>query len=587
MLEKPIGLHKDVLLRPGNANSLKIDGNTAHSTGFWWEHAGAFYVGGSLYYVDNMFLRYNPGRGDFGRDARFPCSNYTACVGANCRCREEDTRPLTFTNSKTFLTAGVGLNSWTGDMDVNGFEAYDQRLAIESLSDGFWINRMFVACRTGEDLGLPSPGTAAKLEGSGFYWYDTGQSHIITNSIFQNCGYRSDDFNQYDNTASRGCGTKVDSTKGCHEGSTTFGFLTHSDQFVPEVMQATKNLSFRSCGRRFKFTRGWDDTVSGRCQNWLDYDGTASGLNEPVLIGSGLPSSADWWGVDDDVIFDTQGPVSFIKQNNGPGRGLAHVYFSWDKSLHDKTGGEFCINGGGGKPCPTHGHVRHLGPKFSPSKSGVSQGLPITVNPDTVGPVGGFGWVLKLKDGAPRELTISQIEIDPEHVLLLSIAYPVGTVFNISARAEPWCWDEWNGKSACREYMTAVNSVKAVRDGPGNTYHVDSNGVLTLRLFQIARTWTGDPDWFGIPTYDMIARDKVNFAIPRYERSGVRLPKSTQASFLIQAMCSGTTTGVFCTENVVDYDPDVCQPGYEQVAYDKCCSKTVPGRCTFADGTTT
>ena len=79
------------------------------------------------------------------------------------------------TNTKTFLSAGVGINSWTGQMNVKGFEAYDQRLAIEALSEGFWIDKMYVACRTGEALGLPSPGTAAKLEGSGFYFYDTGQ----------------------------------------------------------------------------------------------------------------------------------------------------------------------------------------------------------------------------------------------------------------------------------------------------------------------------------------------------------------------------------------------------------------------------
>jgi hypothetical protein len=159
---------------------------------------------------------------------------------------------------------------------------------------------MFVRCRTGESLGLAVAGTTArKLEGSGFYWYDTGQHHIITRSTFQNCGFRSGDYTQYDNSPTRGCADD-DDDNGCSDESTVFGFLTHSDEFTPEVMQGTKALNFVDCGRKFKYTNGLDDTVSGRGQNWLDVDGSASGMGEPILIGSGLESAKSWWGVDDE-----------------------------------------------------------------------------------------------------------------------------------------------------------------------------------------------------------------------------------------------------------------------------------------------
>jgi hypothetical protein len=573
-------------MRPGNTNGLTIDGNTAHSTGFWWSHAGGFYLGGSLYLKpDNATLRYNPGRGDFDRDERRPCAD-SYCEGtSSCWCAEEDTRPLTFTNTKTFLIAGVGLNSWTGQMNMLGLEAYDQRLAIEALSDGFWIDNMYVACRTGEALGLPSPGSVSKLEGSGFYWYDTGQSHIITNSVFQNCGYRSDAYNQYETSPTRGCGTDSDTVKGCSDDSTTFGFLTHSDQYVPEIMQGTRGLTFLDGGRRFKYTQGFTDTVSGRCQNWLDTDGSASGFGVPTLIGSGLPEVASWWGVDDEVVFDTQGPVSFIKKDNGPSRGLAHVYFTWDEALQAQIGDTYCINGGGSKPCPTQGHVRHLGHKFSPTQSAAGLGFPVGVNADVVGPVGGYGWVLKLNSGAPRDLNITEIEIDPDNVLLLSIAYPIGTVFTLTANAEPWCWLNWDNSAECHETMSAVASVEAVRNGAGNTYHVDVYGVLTFRLFMLARTWTGNPGWLGIPSYGMIARDGVNFAVPRFERNGIVLPNFAQGYFRVEAECGGS--GPFCSGAVADYDPNVCAAGYTQVAYDKCCSITTPSQCSFADGTST
>ncbi|GKZ00869.1 hypothetical protein MPSEU_001038600 [Mayamaea pseudoterrestris] len=584
VLDTPLGLHKKVMLRPGSANGLTIDGNTAHSTGFWWKHAAGFYLGGTFYYKSDGNLRYSAGRVDFGRGARMPCAIYNDCVGGSCKCREENDRPINITNTKTFLTAGVGLNSWSGMLNVKGFEAHDQRLAIEALSKGFWLDNFYAACRTGQDLGIPSPGSAGNLEGSGFNWYDTTQSHIISNAVFENCGYRSTDYDQYDTSSTRGCGDSSDIAKGCSDTSTTFGFVTHSDSNIPEVMQATKGLTFTDCGRRFRYTVNDHDTVSGRCQNWIDVDGSASGLNEPAFIASGLDSVKDWWGVDDDVVFDEQGPVSFIKKNNGPDRGLASVRFSWDEALHAGTDVDYCFNGDPG-PCPIQGYLRHLGYKFSPSQSGAGPGMPVTANPDTTGMVGGYGWVLKLNGGAPRDLNMTEIEVAPNNMLLLSIAYPVGTVFTVTANAESWCKPR-DGSISCREVMSAVNSVDLVRNGDGNTYYVDANGVLTMRLF-VTRTWTGDPNWLGVPSWNTLTRDNINYAVPRFDRANIKLLNFGYASFRIQASQCGGGSGTFCSGSVSDYDPNVCPSGYRQVAYDSCCSQSNPSQCVFADGTTT
>ena len=54
-------------------------------------------------------------------------------------------------------------NSWTGSMEVIGYESYDSQQAIESLSSfGFWIDSMHVECRTGVDLGLPPNALATR-----------------------------------------------------------------------------------------------------------------------------------------------------------------------------------------------------------------------------------------------------------------------------------------------------------------------------------------------------------------------------------------------------------------------------------------
>lgn len=69
-------------------------------------------------------------------------------------------------------------------------------------------------------------------------------------------------------------------------------------------MQGTQGISFENCGRRFYLRdfRGDNlpDTVSGRGQNWIDADGSASGLFEPTIIVSGLTSAASWLEVDSD-----------------------------------------------------------------------------------------------------------------------------------------------------------------------------------------------------------------------------------------------------------------------------------------------
>jgi hypothetical protein len=183
-------------------------------------------------------------------------------------------------------------------MEVLGFESHDSRLSMQFLSNGIWANNVLAVCRTGESLDMQTP-KASKLEGSGFYWYDTAMEHIITQATFRNCGLRSATYDQYDTSPDRGCADQGDSNYGCSSSSTVFGFLTHSDQFNPEIMQGTRDITYENCGRRFRFTRDARETVSGRLQNWLDVDGTASGLGEPTLIASGLEGAKDWWGIED------------------------------------------------------------------------------------------------------------------------------------------------------------------------------------------------------------------------------------------------------------------------------------------------
>lgn len=253
----------------------------------------------------------------------------------------------------------------------------------------------------------------------------------------------------------------------------------------------------------------------------------------------------------------------------------------FDHAQHDLVPDFLCDNGRD-VPCETLGHIRHVGRKFSSD-----QGLPVTANADVAGLVGGFGWRLDLDAGSPQTLRIELVEVKPDTPLLLFIPYPLGTDFTISAHARSSCRP--NRRYSCAEEFQRVNSVAEVRSSLGNTYYVDETlGLLVLRVIQTPAKYVGRPDWF-LPTYDDVGKSGKGYALPRFERRGVVLPKKSSGPWLqIVADCKVSSANpAYCAaqpEDVSNYN--VCPDGYDQLSYDRCCDRSNPSRCIYADGTT-
>jgi len=572
VLQEPTGPYRGAKLRPPlSETSLMIDGNTAHSTSWWWKHSAGFYMGGALFYNEDDVLEYNAGR-DLTRPKRSPCLVDKCKTGHknNCReyCQPYEQAWLKMTNTKAFLVAGVGLNSWNGRTEIIGYECHDCGLFLEALStDGFWGHDMLGVCRSKTPLVLPRGVKASRIPGNGFRWYDTGQEHILANVTFRNCGYRSDDYNQYNKDPERGCGDEDDI--GCEKKSSAWSFVTHSDQFVPEIMQATKSITFENCGRYFyyhDFRRKTTSSNSGRLQNWFDSDGSITGLGGPSVVASGLTDAGMWWSVDNKVVSDIQGPLKFFELNAN--RGLGHFRIKWDDDLHRQVGDTQCGNGKD-IPCDYVGYIKHMGKYYANDA-----GLPVTASADIVGPVGGFGWKLELNGGAPKSARFEEVEVDPSTPMLLSIAYPKGTNFTIVAHAA-WC-KEATADFSCTETFYQVSSIKDVRFGIGNTYYVDKQGVLTIKIVQIPKTFVGRPE-FVLPQYDDIGKGGKGYALPRFERDGIRLPQRTKSNYLsLEADC--VSTGAYCSEIPSIYEPTVCFIGFHQTGYDHCSFNMVNGR---------
>ena len=270
--------------------------------------------------------------------------------------------------------------------------------------------------------------------------------------------------------------------------------------------------------------------------------------------------------------------MKFIKQTKERGLGSLTLYF--DAAQHDQVGNTVCGNGDG-LPCPPLGYIKHMGKKFS-----LDNGLPITASADVAGPVGGYSWLLKLIAGAPKRLVVKSVEVRPDTPMLLSIAYPIGTNFTITANAPTWCSP--SAQYSCKEVFKPVNSITAVRKSIGNTYYFSPTGLLTVRVIQTPKDYVGAPTWF-LPKFTDVGLWGNGFAIQRFERGGVLLPVGSYGTWLeIVANCTASSTNAaYCQQSPPILVPEVCPSGYNQTAYDKCCSVANASKCSFANGSFT
>ena len=146
-----------------------------------------------------------------------------------------------------------------------------------------------------------------------------------------------------------------------------------------------------------------------------------------------------------------------------------------------------------GLPCVAHANVSHWGAR-SYGRGGATA-LPLTLNGETAGALGGFGWHVRFLAGGPRALNLSRIQVPHDTKLLLSVAYPPSvSAVSVTAFASPWCFRWESATRPCTHAFTRVASVAQVRASAGDTYHL-GGGRLTLRVVQPWPSATGYPAW--------------------------------------------------------------------------------------------
>eukprot|EP01124_Arcella_intermedia_P022125 TRINITY_DN3233_c0_g4_i1.p1 TRINITY_DN3233_c0_g4~~TRINITY_DN3233_c0_g4_i1.p1 ORF type:complete len:1092 (+),score=168.98 TRINITY_DN3233_c0_g4_i1:472-3276(+) len=520
-LPRPIKLHQNVTgFVPMNRPIKLFQGNSAHSTGYWWGSAAAIYVGGNLNeYVNPPHLRYTHGR-EVSRD--------TCLYSVPGGCPGYWQTSLLFQDTKVFL-ANRGMQDWGNREDVIRFEGHDLGLSA-NVFGSVWIDQMLLNCRSNNNItwwnGCPaSPNKVpwgkcnsrdmAYFRGAvGFQFYDTSMRHIITNSIFRNCNKAT--FSQ---------------CVSCSFYS--FELLTHSDQFLPDQMQATSNISYQNCDMNnlWHFTVGqtsWD-SISGRLQNWLDNDGSAFqlvGTGSKTLLGSNR--SNEWYKLNDKCVGTLD--EMFICPLN-PKDVVISITVHYDPAQEALIGSGYCGNGDKSN-CTIVGSITH----FGRSKG---SGLKLGGNPKATGAMiyESGGWFVEILKGTPVNLKISNLMIPPSASALIAVPYPTGTTFStLAVVAAPWC----NKYQLCQVNLTAVSSVNEVRNGGGDLYYWDANGgILYFRMVQ-------PPDEGNFKKFSRPWNRTEWSPASNFTRSGISLFYPTYGmSYQIVADCPGKS-GLYC-----------------------------------------
>jgi hypothetical protein len=527
-LSYPVKLHygKNTMSPKNRPFRTPFRGNSAHSTGFWWQTAGGIYVGGELQQQSNGVLRYTSGRSE----THDTCKNkLVGLPGQTEGCWDLiDQLWLRFEDNKVFL-ANRGMQHWGERSEIIRFELHDVGLSMNVFGK-VWIDAMLMECRsrnhrptwfagcpTTTDGVAPNWGVCNYRDFSffwgfgGFQWYDVGQQHILTNTTFRNC----------QNTWS---GCVYGSSAGLCDDVAVFTSLTHSDQYVPEIMQVTNGITYQNVSALWRYSTKTSApeglTVSGRLQGWYDPDGSASRVNSRAMIGS--TRANEWWKYNTGCTIENEAYKCALAAKDTKGSIILHHNPTQEANI----GGSICINGGGGVSCPVVAKATHFGRTEA-------VGLDVGANAKITGPIiaQAGGWFIRFLSGTPKVLEITSVQVDSTEVLLLAFPYPSGTTFSIYHKAADWCDPAWG---VCRHNCRAVTSVAAVRSAFGDAYFWDNTArTLYLRVVTTNSYFGGlgsDPAiWSPFSPPEVFARGGQKLITPSY-----------QSSVVIEASCTSS-----------------------------------------------
>ena len=215
--------------------------------------------------------------------------------------------------------------------------------------------------------------------------------------------------------------------------------LSHSDQFLPNVMQLTRNVTYQNANLNnlvqltTNKTLGNGITGSGRLQNWIDADcsvfpNIAKG-NNGCLIGSNW--SGDWWKLRDNCV--TAGELWVCPRTLDDSTASFLMRYDIEGSELD-IGVNYCANGVETISCPIIGSVTPFG-----EVEGGPSSLQLSMLARVTGPTTqeNGGWFIRYNQGTPKNLIFTEVQVPISTNCLLAIPYPLETSISVKMDAFP------------------------------------------------------------------------------------------------------------------------------------------------------
>ncbi|EGC32074.1 hypothetical protein DICPUDRAFT_82065 [Dictyostelium purpureum] len=427
-LEKPIGNHRSVQMIPKAYPTKVFEGNTGHSSGYFFVSGSTIYVGANLTYnpVDNL-LYY-----DSGRFERFTYTNGTVISGNEV--------PMRFNNTKIWLSH-YGIGHWGVFVEVVSYESHDNVRSAMLFGEA-WLSNAIV---NGNSNNIAR---SINITKQGFQYYDTYVKTILTRINFRN-------YFKYSNSPND-CKCNNDEAD-----NRLIISMTHGDVFKPQGISASKSITITNVAKSQYIGHNVLNTSGSRYFNFIDWDSSITGKKpgQPALVGS----NELWWKFDNTCEYN-QDWTCFVCEKGD--KEIANIQF-YVPGLIDEG---VLVYDDFDKL--NVGSIALFGSGINDNRSTV-----VTRNPGVTG-VSNMGWYLYLKAGSPKYMKIWLGQVVFGQHIFLSIPYPTLTTFEIKS------YYGWNNGINYNHTFSLANSAADVRAGNGTKYYFDGD-TLYIKLINL------------------------------------------------------------------------------------------------------